>query len=288
MSLEVVRPGPLTLIQDAGRPGYAAVGVGPSGAFDRAALASGARLLGNDPSDAALEVTLGGLVLRAVDATAIALTGADCRATVDGEAAGWGTVVTLAAGQILALGFSSQGLRAYVSVAGGITVEPVLGSRSADLLSGLGPAPLAAGDILPSGPRTHHPRTDVPLGLTPARRPGGPVALDLMPGPRTDWLADPAELAGEWLVAPASNRIGVRLSGRVVTRASALAERELASEPIVAGAVQLPPSGLPVIFGPDHPTTGGYPVVAVLTGAGRDLLAQCRPGDEVQLRWVGD
>jgi allophanate hydrolase subunit 2 len=117
--------------------------------------------------------------------------------------------------------------------------------------------------------------------------PAGLTLLELLPGPRTDWLSDPATLATSWTVSPDSNRVGVRLNGPVLARAASHVGEELPSESLVRGAVQLPPSGQPVIFGPDHPTTGGYPVVAVLTEDASDRLAQCRPGDLVTLDWRG-
>jgi allophanate hydrolase subunit 2 len=113
-----------------------------------------------------------------------------------------------------------------------------------------------------------------------------PWQLELLPGPRTDWLADAGGLATTWTVSPNSNRVGIRLTGTVLERSPSRVGAELPSEPLVRGAVQLPPSGQPVIFGPDHPTTGGYPVVAVLTEESSDRLAQCRPGDLVILVWV--
>ncbi|HEY5484185.1 MAG TPA: hypothetical protein VIK31_10295 [Propionibacteriaceae bacterium] len=112
----------------------------------------------------------------------------------------------------------------------------------------------------------------------------GTGTLDVLPGPRTDWLAAP-DLDGEWTVAPDSNRVGVRLTGHTWRRART---EELPSEGVVRGAIQLPPDGRPVIFGPDHPTTGGYPVVGVLTVMSFDLLAQLRPGQRVRFRPVGN
>lgn len=283
MSLEVLRTGPLALVQDAGRPGRAALGVSPSGAADRGAFAAGARLVGNDPTrHAAIEVILGGLSVRATSPCTVALSGAECPTSVDGVAVPWATALGLDPGEVLTLGTPPSGLRSYLSVAGGIDVAPVLGSRSTDLLSGLGPPRLTAGMLLPTGPRTvsEEPREER------TKRQQGPTDLDLLPGPRTDWLADPTALAGAWTVSPDSNRVGVRLTGGVLTRASSLVGVELPSEPLVRGAVQLPPSGQPVVFGPDHPTTGGYPVVAVLTEAASDRLAQCRPGDVVVLSWL--
>ena len=291
MSLEVLRTGPLALVQDAGRPGHAAVGVSPSGAADRGAFAAGAQLVGNDPDrQAAIEFTLGGLSVRAIGSCTVALSGAECPATVDGAPVPWATALPIVAGEVLTLGMPPTGLRSYLSVAGGIAVAPVLGSRSTDLLSGLGPSRLTPGMVLPIGsPTVAGERSGAERPNTSRRRRPEPVEgaaeLELLPGPRTDWLVDPAALAGTWTVSPDSNRVGVRLTGGVLARASSQVGVELPSEPLVRGAVQLPPSGQPVIFGADHPTTGGYPVVAVLTEAASDRLAQCRPGEEVLLVW---
>jgi biotin-dependent carboxylase-like uncharacterized protein len=293
MSLEVVRSGPLSLVQDAGRPGLAAIGVSPSGAFDRTAFARGAMLVGNDPAlHAAIEVTLGGLSVRAVVPVAVALTGAECPATIDGRVTAWGRPFILDAGELLTLGPPRTQLRSYLSVAGGIDVPPVLGSRSTDLLSGLGPPRLSPGTLLPVG-RTPLPEPEEGPPTLPEPHEGGvlspskgPPTLELLPGPRTDWLADAEALATSWTVSPDSNRVGIRLTGTVLERSPSRVGAELPSEPLVRGAVQLPPSGQPVIFGPDHPTTGGYPVVAVLTEGSSDQLAQCRPGDLVTLVWV--
>ncbi len=321
MSLEVLRTGPLALVQDAGRPGLAAIGVGPSGAADRTAFLAGAVLVGNDPDrHAAVEVTLGGLSVRALADVTVALTGAACPATVDGQAAPWGEPFRLASGDTLTLGLPRTGLRSYLSVAGGIDVPPVLASRSTDILSGLGPPRLTAGTLLPVVPAVGDPYEGLPQtvpeelvsaapfetrdfassaaflrsrerheggALSLSKGPPAPhTVLELLPGPRTDWLADPAALATTWTVSPDSNRVGIRLTGAALTREASRMGTELPSEPLVRGAVQLPPSGQPVVFGPDHPTTGGYPVVAVLSEASSDRLAQCRPGDEVELRWA--
>ena len=277
--LVVVAPGPLTLVQDAGRPGYAAMGVSRSGAFDSGAYEFGRRLLANPVGAAALEVLLGGLTVRATGATRGVITGGLVQATVAGRPVGYGEVFYLLPGEQLALGHCTRGIRAYVSVAGGIDVPPVLGSRATDTLSGIGPRPLAAGDVLPLGPASAPVRADA-APLTPPA--DGGVLLDVLDGPRTDWLADP-ELDGEWTVAPDSDRVGVRLTGHGWRRAR---DGEIPSEGVVTGAVQLPPDGRPVIFGPDHPTTGGYPVVGVLTRGSCDRVAQLRPGQRVRFRTV--
>jgi biotin-dependent carboxylase-like uncharacterized protein len=277
--LVVVSPGALTTIQDVGRPGYASMGVSRSGAFDAGAYELGRRLLDNEVGAAALEVLLGGLTVRATAATRAVITGGLVQATVGGRAVGYGEPFYLMPGDQLALGHCTRGIRAYVSVAGGIDVPPVLGSRARDTLSGIGPRPLAAGDVLPLG-RAALPTQGTVAPLTPPT--DALVTLDALPGPRTDWLADP-DLAGEWTVAPDSNRVGVRLTGNTWARART---GETPSEGVVRGAMQLPPDGRPVIFGPDHPTTGGYPVVGVLTDASFDLVAQLRPGQRVRFRTV--
>lgn len=287
--LEVLATGPLALLQDAGRPGLADWGVSPSGAADRGAFALGARLLGHDPvragsSPAAIECLLGGLVLRARGSVTVAVTGAPAPATVDGRPQGHVAPFLLRDGQALRLARPSAGLRTYVSVRGGIAVPATLGSRSYDTLSGLGPRPLRAGDVLPIGVPAGEPSVDVAPVVPP---PQGLVTLEVMQGPRWDWLADPAQLlGGTWRVAADSDRVGVRLEGPLVERVAGRAGAEVPSEGMLAGAVQLPPDGHPVVMLADHPVTGGYPVVVVLTAAGVDAAAQAVPGQPVALRLV--
>ncbi|WP_034806245.1 5-oxoprolinase subunit B/C family protein [Intrasporangium oryzae] len=284
-ALEVLATGPLTLIEDLGRPGLGDVGVGRSGVADRAAYALGARLVGQDAGPAALEVTLGGLALRAHGDALVALTGAACPATVDGRAVPHAAPFHLDDGQVLRLGMPPSGLRTYVSVRGGIDAPPVLGSRSTDTLSGLGPAPLAVGQVLPVGPA---PRTFPTAEVAPQPPAASDVlVLDVLPGPRTEWFADPGTLAEhDWVVSGRSNRVGLRLEGTPVERHTAWRDRQLPSEGLVRGALQVPPSGEPVLFLADHPVTGGYPVIGVVRDAAVDRAAQLRPGDRLRLRWA--
>lgn len=282
--VEVTRVGGLVTVQDPGRPGHRDVGVGAAGAADRAACALANRLVANPSGAAALEVTLGGLGLRAGDDLAapllVALTGAPAPATVDGRPAGHHALLTLGAGQELRLGVPPAGLRTYVGIRGGIDVPAELGSRSTDTLSGLGPAPLRVGDVLAIGPE---PR-DLPLvDVAPVAVPGnGPVVLRAVPGPRADWVADLRELERTgWTASARGDRVGVRLAGGPLHR---LDRGELPSEGLVRGAVQVPPGGEPVLFGADHPVTGGYPVVAVVCDADLDRAAQLRPGQPVRFR----
>ncbi|MER6946051.1 biotin-dependent carboxyltransferase family protein [Nonomuraea sp. NPDC000554] len=193
--------------------------------------------------------------------------------------AGMGVPFWVAEGAELRLGTPAWGLRTYLAVRGGVAVEPVLGSRSTDSLSGLGPEPLRTGALLPVGDVRALP--PIAVDLAPPRD-ARPAVLRVLPGPRDDWFV-PGALAdlcaGPYQVSQDSNRVGVRLSGRELARAR---RGELPSEGMVTGAVQVPPSGQPIVFLADHPPTGGYPVIGVLAAADLPIAAQLRPGDEIR------
>lgn len=285
-AIEVVEPGTLALVQDAGRTGHMAVGVGRAGAADQGAYALGARLLRNPGGLPAIEATLGGLRLRARGDLLLCLTGAEAPATADGREVSYGAPFPLRDGAVLRLGMPVSGLRTYVSVRGGLAIDPVLGSASTDTMSGLGPAALAAGDVLAVGPAP----SDLPhVDHVPARMPiGVEVTIRVGRGPRHDWFADPAELERiGWSVSDRSDRKGVRLTGGALSRTRERRDAELPSEGMVRGAIQVPPNGEPVIFLNDHPVTGGYPVIGVVRTADIDLVAQARPGDQVRFVWDG-
>jgi biotin-dependent carboxylase-like uncharacterized protein len=277
-----------TTVQDLGRPGLAHLGVTGSGAADRAALRLANRLVGNPDSAAGLEITLGGLAVRAGAACTVAVTGARCPVAVDGVPQPRNAVLALPAGSRLALGPATAGVRAYLAVRGGIDVAPVLGSRSRDTLAALGPPPPVAGDRLPIG-------TEVAgwplLDVAPVPEPGpGPVVLQAVPGPWPDaWGAGAlrALLETGWRVAADSDRVGLRLEGPGVTRGRTSAPG-WPSAGLVRGAVQVPPGGEPVLFLADHPVTGGYPVLACLLDADTDRAAQLRPGQGVKLRLAAE
>ncbi|SEM51289.1 biotin-dependent carboxyltransferase family protein [Nonomuraea pusilla] len=274
--IEVIAPGPYATVQDLGRPGYAHLGVPRSGAADAASLRLANRLVGNPEGAAGVELTFGLARLLFRAGAWVALTGAPC--PVPGvRGAGMGVAFWVSAGAELRLGSPEWGLRTYLAVRGGVAVEPVLGSRSTDSLSGLGPAPLRPGTVLPVGPAAHGVPAD--QAPPPERRP--PV-LRLVPGPRDDWFAPGAlgALCSEpYEVSQDSNRVGVRLRGPSPARAR---EGELPSEGMVTGAVQVPPGGQPIVFLADHPPTGGYPVIGVVREADLAVAAQLRPGDRVR------
>ena len=283
MRLEILRSGPLTTVQDLGRPGWAHLGVPTSGAADRASLRLANRLVGNQESAAALEVTVGGLEVRAVGDLTVAVTGAAGPITLERTPSPSRVVLRLRSGQILRLGPAVAGVRFYLAVRGGVDVPAVLGSRSTDTLSGLGPAVVADGDVLDVGTEVAGwPVVSVAPGAEPTT---APLHLLAVPGPRDRALAAGGrELLQRngWRVSARSDRIGVRLEGPPLPMQGG----DVPSEPVVRGAIQVPPGGLPVIFLSDHPVTGGYPVVAVLREVDVDRAGQLRPGQAVELRLV--
>ncbi|MEU1090799.1 biotin-dependent carboxyltransferase family protein [Streptomyces sp. NPDC005892] len=289
--LRVVRAGALTTVQDAGRTGWAHLGVPGAGALDGPSHRLANRLVGNDPAAAVLETTATGCAVRPDRPVVAVVGGAVCRVTVDGRPAAWGAPVRVAAGAVLEAGPALSGLRSYLAFAGGLEPEAVLGSRSADLLSGLGPPPLRDGDTLPLGePAATGPALPAaaPWAAAPAA-PGG-LVLPVRLGPRHGWFTDAALrtlTTAAYRVSAESNRIGLRTEGPALERATGAATAtggELPSEGMVLGAIQVPPDGRPVVFLHDHPTTGGYPVVGVVPVHALAAAAQAVPG--TPLRFV--
>ena len=224
-----------------------------------------------------LEVAGGGLRLRQDGAGRwVAMTGAACAVTVDTVARDPGYPVWVPDGGVLHLGPALTGVRTYLAVAGGVEVAPVLGSRSTDTLAWVGPARVEAGAELPVGPPHGSPAAADVVVAAPRGE------LRVVPGPRASWFASGAfaRLCSEpYAVTAAANRVGLRLDGPTL---DLVRTDELPSEGLVLGAVQVPPDGLPVVFLADHPTTGGYPVIAVVVAADLGGCAQLRPGDPVR------
>lgn len=285
MSLTLTRLTGIALYQDLGRPGYADLGVSPSGAANRSALAAANTALGNAPGAPAIELT----------GTCELLAGADVLLCTSGAPVEFGghpvsggrvseqgvcTLVRVLAGERVTV--TSRGIRTYLAVRGGFDAPRVLGSASYDTLSGLGPAPLKGGATLPVREEVAPLRTVDPRRLPAVGAPGSLLLASVYPGPRADWAEDLDVLFDhEYTVGDQADRVGVRLAGPRLARKR---EEELASEGLVRGAIQLPPSGEPLIFGPDHPTTGGYPVIGVLAPAAADALAHAVPGQAVRFR----
>ena len=281
--IRVRKPGLLTTVQDLGRPGLAHLGVPTAGAADRRAFGLANRLVGNRPGAAALEITLAGPELELEAGGWIALTGGRVTAHLDGRPVPMDMAVRADPGQVLRVGSVTSGLRAYLAVRGGIDVPPVLGSRSTDTLAPVGPPRLEQGARLPVGDQA---------GGDPFRRvaPTPPVdpepVLRTVRGPRDEVFTHDAVrglIGAAWTVTSDSDRAGVRLDGPVLERRRRV---ELASEGMVEGSLQVPPDGHPILFLANHPTTGGYPVIAVVVGADLPLAAQARPGTRMRFRFV--
>lgn len=295
----VRRPGLLTTIQDLGRAGYAHLGVPLAGAVDVPSLRLANRLVGNAAGTAALEITMAGPELVPEAPTVVALTGGRVEASVDGRPLAMNMAQPVPPGGVLSIGRVTEGVRSYLGVRGGIDVEPVLGSRSTDTLSGLGPARLTAGMHLPVGssyagspPEEHADRPSQHAAGSPLEQVvlppnvGRETVLRVTLGPRADLFVPAAADALQetvWTVTPRSDRTGVRLAGPPLGRRHG---RELPSEGLVTGSVQVPPDGQPILFLANHPATGGYPVIAVVVSADVPLAAQARPGSRVRFRLV--
>ncbi len=254
--ITVVSWGVATSVVDAGRTGLAAVGIPRGGACDLGALRLANRLVGNPPDLAGVE-TSGGLTVRVVRPVMVAVAGAQADLHVDGgPPLGWGVPTVLPAGAVLRVGRVHDGLRTYLAVRGGA---------------------VRAGDTGHPGPDPGPPAAAAPAVPHPA-----PTALTLWPGPRADWFTDDAWhalLSATWQVSTHADRVGVRLDGPMLARR---VEAELPSEGMVEGAVQVPPDGRPIVMLADHPTTGGYPVIAVVDPAHVDRAAQLAPGSVVR------
>src|SRR6201991_2749484 len=219
-TLEILRPGPLALIEDLGRVGLAHIGVGRSGAADRRSHTLANRLVANPNDRATIEVTFGGLTARVrgggKEGVAIAVTGADTDPAVNGVPFGTNSIHYAHDGQVITLGPPHSGLRSYLAVRGGIDVAPVLGSRSYDVMSAIGPLPLQSGHVLAVGEHTG----DFPeLDQAPvAAIAGDLLELRVVPGPRDDWFTDPDALVHtDWVASDRSDRVGMRLTGRPLT-----------------------------------------------------------------------
>lgn len=266
--IEIVRPGIASTFQDLGRPGLAHLGVGASGAVDPGLAALVNRLVGNAPSAVVIE-TCGGLELVATQPAVVA-TSDDLVPTA------------LREGQRIGVRPGAHGrLWQYAAVRGGFAVDSVLGSGSCDTLSGLGPlAPIdgqRVGVSVASGPFTA-------VDHAPLRELGHVVRV--VPGPRRDWYSDASwdELTSAPWTVTATSRVGVRLAGGTIER---VVERELPSEGLVRGAIQVPPGGEPVMMSADHPTTGGYPVIAVVHPDDVAVVAQHSAGSSIRFRRYG-
>jgi len=287
-SIRVDAPGLLTTVQDLGRPGFGAIGVSPSGAADPISLRLGNRLVGNAEGAAALEMTLLGGSLAFPDGGVVALTGSDFGARIDDSPVDMGTSLEIRPGQTLRLGPTLSGARCYLCIHGGIAVPPFLGSASTHLLSGLGGfegRALGKGDLLRVGPRSvsFRRRAIAPRLAELLSRRG---VLRVTPGPQAEWF-DKSSLrafySDTYRVSEQSSRMGLRLEGPPIMQSM---NRAMITEGVSLGAVQVPPSGLPIILFVEQQTTGGYPKIANVISADLHRLGQLRPRDEIRFELV--
>jgi biotin-dependent carboxylase-like uncharacterized protein len=284
MTLTVVKPGMLTTVQDLGRRGYQGVGVPVSGPMDAYSHRLANAVLGNDPTAAALEITLLGPELAADGDVVCAVAGAEIDVTVDGAGVARHQPFTVRSGSRIRCGARRRGARLTLAVRGGIAVEPTLGSRATHLASRMGPfggRALKAGDVIPvgahgvPGPGAAARRTAaVPLEL-----PDGGARLRVLPAVHRERFTDAAwrQLAeARYTITPQSNRMGYRLDGPVLAHGGAA---EILSEAMPIGAIQVPPSGQPILLLAECATTGGYPTIANVITADLPIAGQLAPGD---------
>jgi len=306
MSISVLKPGLLTTVQDLGRFGYQHTGLVVSGALDAGALRTANLLVGNPENLAGLECTLRGPVLRFEADALLALTGADLAATIDGQPVPLGRPVAVRVGTILTFGAPQTAGRAWLAVAGGVAVPPVLGSRATYLRAGLGGLAgralragdeLLVGEWLAVGRRLHEslaPKKNAGwaaarwhLPASPPASPGAPLVVRALPGPEYEQFA-PASQRAFWdesfTVTTEADRMGTRLSGPTLSR---VASPELLSSAVTFGTVQVPAGGQPIVLLADCQTTGGYPRLAQVISADLDRLAQALPGTRLRFQQVG-
>lgn len=308
--IDVIKAGVLSSVQDLGRRGHRHIGVALAGAMDPLSLEIANRLVGNAIDAAALEITMGPVVLRFTRATRVAITGTDFNASLDDAPVSSWWSLPVKAGQCLTLRGARRGMRAYIAVAGGIDVKPVLGSRSTDLkagFGGLGGRALRDGDRLPFAPvaSTQHnvfsPEAPIFGVKAPAwskfaqidyphsppqydgTRPIGPtIAVRVLRGHEYGEFAEASHESfwtRDWTITPNSNRVGYRLDGPALERT---ASYDLRSHAVMPGTIQVPPNGKPIVLLADAQTTGGYPKIGMVISADLWRLGQARLGSAVR------
>lgn len=300
MSLHVLRPGLLTTVQDVGRSGYQRYGIVAGGAADPFAARVANLLVGNDHQAAVLEMAFAGPQLRFDCETLVAWCGGDFVATLDGKPLEKNRPVRVPAGSTVEFGPARKGTMAWLAIAGGIAVPPVMGSRSTYLaarIGGLEGRSLAVGDSLPLGASS--PWAEKMLALLgpagspawsvhPERlgRPPLPYTLRVMRGPEWEWFTGEAQQAffnHPYTITKDSNRMGTRLAGDLLPL---VAPREMVSAAVNQGVIQVPPSGQPILLGADRQTIGGYPRIGVITTVDFGSSIQLRPGDSIRFQEI--
>ena len=288
--LEVLRSGPLSTVQDLGRPGYSRFGVPPAGAMDPSALEIGNILVGNSRATAGLEMTMVGIKVRFLYQTIIAITGGAGNFTLNGQTIScWGCLL-VEPGDVLDIGLITKGCRTYLTIAGGITVSDVLGSKSTYLPAHFGGwqgRPLKQGDLLPGQPlpegRTFRARN---LAFDKIPDYSKPCTVRVIPGPNQELFSGEmleTFYTNSYEVTTQSNRMGYRLQGPPLKSKQ---PGNLLSTAVVKGAIQVPPDGQPIILAADHQTTGGYPILGVIARVDFPKVAQLGVGKKLSFQGI--
>ncbi len=286
MSITFQSPGLFTTIQDAGRTGYQQYGFTTGGALDQHAMTMANLLVGNEPGEAVLEMTLLGVDVTFNSGNVIAITGGACQPKRNGEDVPMYTALCMRPGDALAIGAVAEGCRVYVSFAGGLNVPSVMGSKSTQIkygLGGYGGRALKAGDEISFlAPRTDLSRLEGRV-LPPVRRQPGVQVLRVVLGPQADTSfpkdAVEAFLKEEYTVTNESDRMGYRLEGKALTFVNSA---DIISDAIALGSVQVPASGKPIVLLSDRQTVGGYAKIATVISVDIPVIAQCKMGDKVR------
>lgn len=270
-------------LQDQGRIGFANIAVPTSGAFDQSAHHLGNRLVGNYPGACSIESLRGSFKFSTDTDLVIAVTGAAASVQINSREHEMSRAVYVAANSTVAIRTGNQGLRTYLAIRGSILGNAVMGSHSYDELSQIGTPPIKTGEQFTIS-------NNVAGAISGDYFPNfalsgqGEIELEVMPAPRWSGFSNGQILFQmEFQVTESINRVGMRLSGPQLVWES---KERLASEGVITGAIQIPVDGMPLIFGPDHPTTGGYPVIAVVSRSSLNVLAQTAPGTKVRFRKV--
>jgi biotin-dependent carboxylase-like uncharacterized protein len=290
-ALEVLRAGVLTTVQDRGRIGCQRFGVTVSGAMDDVALRVGNILVGNEQSAAGLEISFLGPRIRFRADVTLALTGAEVDVDLDGQPAPWYEAFRARAGQVLDLRHCTRGMRAYLTVAGGIDVPVRLGSRSTSLAAGFGGfegRPLRDGDVLSVGPTIGQTARECACGVPQRWRPvfGSPQIVRVVFGPQDGAFTEAGRrtlLDATYEISPSSDRMGYRLEGPAIEHAG---PADIVSDWIPLGGIQVPGNGKPIVLLADRQTTGGYTKIATVISPDIPTLVQLRPGEAVRFRAV--
>ncbi len=297
-TLTVIKPGLETCVQELpGRIGYLAQGFPVSGPMDAWSFRQANLLVGNDGDTAALECQMVGPALRFDVDARVAVTGADMQPQVDGAPAQMWQTFEVKAGQMLEMSVAQHGMRAYIAIGGGVTTEPVLGSRAVFHMAGVGGTALRVDQTLPLGQGKLAAPMMIPEASRPDLNTGGRWTIEALAGPNDDWLASEAVqmfFTADWTVQAKSNRTGIRLSGPEFTFSARATDKSsdhgqdpsnIIDHGYPMGAVNLA-GQTPIILVNDAPSTGGFINPFTVASAAFWKLAQARPGDILSFRQI--